>query len=253
MCSSTARHSTAHAARRPLLIGAIVLLGACANADAPSPLAPSSRDAAPGTALADEAATTAAPDVDAAIRTLRRATASYQNLDNAIADGFVLLHDCEVRPEEGAVGTVYVNVARLLDGAIDPTRPDALIYEPSDDGRLALVGAEHDRYAFRTSPLRNVSLQPAIMHNGAFTALDQAMRYHLDAVGSSTSYTPEHLPADLRGPIGPLQPVLARLDPRLRASVTLSEAEFDPGARPESLRRLIPERLPSGRTPLLFR
>lgn len=142
MCSSTARHSTAHAARRPLRIGAIVLLGACANADAPSPLAPSARDAAPGTALADEAATTAAPDVDAAIRTLRRATASYQNLDNAIADGFVLLHDCEVRPEEGAVGTVYVNVARLLDGTIDPTRPDALIYEPSDDGRLALVGAE---------------------------------------------------------------------------------------------------------------
>lgn len=133
-----------------------------------------------------------------------------------------------------------------------------------DFGLEQVSGHEHDRYAFRTSPLRNVSLQPAFMHNGAFTALDQAMRYHLDAVGSSTSYTPEHLPADLRGPIGPLQPVLARLDPRLRASVTLSEAEFawlldfvrdallDPGARPESLRRLIPERLPSGRTPLLF-
>jgi cytochrome c peroxidase len=121
-----------------------------------------------------------------------------------------------------------------------------------------------DRYAFRTAPLRNVALQPAFMHNGAFTQLDDAIRYHLDAVGGAVSYNTAHLPADLRGPTGPMQPVLQRLDPKLRRPVRLTEQEFeslvdfvgngllDPAARPHRLRRLIPDKLPSGRAPLIF-
>jgi hypothetical protein len=58
--------------------------------------------------------------------------------------------------------------------------------------------------------------------------------------------------------------VLDRLDPLLRVPVNLSEAEFealvgfvrdgllDPAARPERLRRLIPEKLPSGKANLIF-
>jgi hypothetical protein len=65
-----------------------------------------------------------------AIATLRRATAHYHDLDNALDDGFVLLHECENRPGEGPVGTVYVHLDRLMDGLIDPELPDALIYEP---------------------------------------------------------------------------------------------------------------------------
>ena len=72
--------------------------------------------------------------------TLRRVTARYHNLQAALDDGFVLLHPCEAR-DEGAVGTVYVNFTRLLDGQINPESPDALIYEPHKDG-LKLVGAE---------------------------------------------------------------------------------------------------------------
>jgi cytochrome c peroxidase len=133
-----------------------------------------------------------------------------------------------------------------------------------DFGLEQASGSQDDRYAFRTSPLRNVVLQPAFMHNGAFTRLDDAIRYHLDAVAGAASFTTEHLPPDLQGPIGPMQPVLDRLDPRLRVPVRLSEEEFealvdfvahglmDPGARPERLRRLIPNRLPSGRTPMVF-
>jgi cytochrome c peroxidase len=73
------------------------------------------------------------------------------------------------------------------------------------------------------------------------------------------------LPADLRGPRGPMAPVLERLDPRLRTPVVLSHSELDAlvdfvrnglldsEARPERLRRLIPEKLPSGRAGLIFR
>jgi cytochrome c peroxidase len=133
-----------------------------------------------------------------------------------------------------------------------------------DFGLEQVTGNAADRYAFRTSPLRNVALQPAFMHNGAFVRLEDAIRYHLDAAGHAVAYNSDLLPPDLRGPRGPIAPVLDRLDPRLRAPVGLSLGELgalvdfvrtgllDPDARPERLRRLIPEKLPSGRTPLVF-
>lgn len=77
-----------------------------------------------------------------AVIALRRATDRYHRLDRAVQDGFVLLHECEVRPGEGPVGTVYVNFERLMDGVIDPDEPDALVYEPRPNGQLRLVAAE---------------------------------------------------------------------------------------------------------------
>lgn len=134
-----------------------------------------------------------------------------------------------------------------------------------DFGLAQVTGNEADRYAFRTSPLRNVALQPAFMHNGAFVRLEDAIRFHLDAAGQIVSYAADGLPVDLRGPRGPIAPVLEKLDPRLRTPLVLSPTDFDalvdfvrgglldPDARPERLRRLIPEKLPSGRQGLLFR
>ncbi len=137
----------------------------------------------------------------------------------------------------------------------------------NEDFGLEQVTADPaDRYAFRTSPLRNVAVQPTFMHNGAFTELEDAIRYHLDAVGGAKTYTPasQGLDADLAGPAGPMAPVLARLDPLLATPVELTDAEFrqlvafvengllDPRARPERLRRLLPRSVPSGRAVLLF-
>jgi cytochrome c peroxidase len=58
-----------------------------------------------------------------------------------------------------------------------------------DFGLEQVTGSSADRYAFRTSPLRNVALQPAFMHNGAFVRLEDAIRYHLDAVAGAATYT----------------------------------------------------------------
>jgi cytochrome c peroxidase len=133
-----------------------------------------------------------------------------------------------------------------------------------DFGLEQVTGNAADRYAFRTSPLRNVALQPAFMHNGAFVRLEDAIRYHVDAVGRAAGYRPDLLPPDLRVRSGPLAPVLDRLDARLRRPPVVSDEELaalvdfvgsgllDPGARPQSLRRLIPEKLPSGRAGLAF-
>lgn len=135
-----------------------------------------------------------------------------------------------------------------------------------DFGLEQVSGDPLDRYKFRTSPLRNVAVQPTFMHNGAFTSLEDAIRHHLNVPVSVSAYTPQahNLDADLSGPTGPMQPLLARLDPLLMTPIDLSEEEIqqlvafvengllDPRARPEKLRKLVPHTLPSGRPPLIF-
>jgi cytochrome c peroxidase len=62
--------------------------------------------------------------------------------------------------------------------------------ECEDFGLEQVNGNVNYRYAFRTSPLRNLALQPAFFHNGAVTRLEDALRYHLDAIGSAPFYKP---------------------------------------------------------------
>lgn len=135
-----------------------------------------------------------------------------------------------------------------------------------DFGLEQVTGNSNDRYAFRSSPLRNLALQPTFFHNGCFTRLEDAVRYHLDAIGSAPSYDPvaAGLDVDLQGSIGPMAPVLARIDPALATPVTLTNEEFrqlvvflrngllDPKANPHDLRKLIPARVPSDRAIHLF-
>jgi cytochrome c peroxidase len=135
-----------------------------------------------------------------------------------------------------------------------------------DFGREQISGDPQDRYKFRTSPLRNVAVQPTFMHNGAFTRLEDAIRHHLNVLRSARRYTParQHLAADLSGPTGPIEPVLARVDPILATPIALTNDQIrqliafvrfgllDPRAQPEHLRRLIPRSLPSGRPMFIF-
>ena len=135
-----------------------------------------------------------------------------------------------------------------------------------DFGREQLTGDTADRYAFRTSPLRNAAVQAAFMHDGAFRTLRDAILHHLDVVSSLASYDPVQagMPSDLAGPIGPTDAMLARVDPLVASPRQLSAEQLgelvsfvgdgllDPRARPEHLRRLVPKRVPSGRPTLTF-
>jgi Cytochrome c peroxidase len=62
-----------------------------------------------------------------------------------------------------------------------------------------------------------VALQPAFFHNGAYTRLDEAIRFHLNVVGSARRYNPAlaGLPGDLTHRTGPPIPKTL-IDPRLR-------------------------------------
>ena len=100
-----------------------------------------------------------------------------------------------------------------------------------DFGLEQVTGNPADRYKFRTSPLRNVALQPTFGHNGAFVSLDAAIRHHLDVRASLEAYSTDVLDDDLRGALGPMQPLLDRLDSRIANPPVLSDEEFERSAR----------------------
>lgn len=121
--------------RQSLVVVAVsTVFAACADE---APVAPAQRSA-----MSAQVAKLATAEDNATLALLRSVTARYHDLNAALADDFVLLHECESRPGEGPVGAVYVHMGRLLDGRIDPASPDALIYAPGPNGQSVLAGAE---------------------------------------------------------------------------------------------------------------
>jgi len=135
-----------------------------------------------------------------------------------------------------------------------------------DFGLEQVTGNSVDRYKFRTAPLRNLALQPAFFHNGAFTRLRDAVEFHLDPLRKAPAYDARRagVDKDLRLRLGPIQPVLDRLDPWLLASVVLSSRErqdllkflhdglLDERAKRPALCALVPRTVPSGLPTLRF-
>ena len=85
-------------------------------------------------------------DVAAELARVRAATEKYQNPAVAIADGYVARPDCVKGPGQGGpvggMGIHYENPALMADDAIDPLRPEQLLYEPTPTGHV-LVGVEY--------------------------------------------------------------------------------------------------------------
>ena len=85
-------------------------------------------------------------DQNKLVQIVRNATQQYQNVSNAT--GFTPVLGCVSGSDHGAMGIHYVNTSLLNgetllgNGQLDPTKPQALIYEPQSNGELKLVGAE---------------------------------------------------------------------------------------------------------------
>ena len=138
--------------------------------------------------------------------------------------------------------------------------------EDEDFGLEQISGDSADRYKFRSSPLRNVALQAAFFHNGAFTRLEDAIYHHLHVFESARNYDPIRagVDKDLTIRLGPIEPVLARIDSLLLDPPLLTREEFDNlvifvrtglldrRAQRQNLCSLIPESLPSGMQALSF-
>jgi hypothetical protein len=81
------------------------------------------------------------------IARMRAATDRFHDIATAEDAGYGLLHDvagltCIDMPGEGGMGVHWVNGALVGDPALDPRKPEALVYAPDRDGTLRLAALE---------------------------------------------------------------------------------------------------------------
>ena len=76
------------------------------------------------------------------INAVREATYRFQDVSVAEAEGYSLMFGCVSGPDSGAMGLHYVNLPLVLDGVLDPAKPEIIIYEPLPNGRLKMTGAD---------------------------------------------------------------------------------------------------------------
>jgi hypothetical protein len=77
------------------------------------------------------------------VRTVREITEPFKDVNAAKAAGYALAFGCVSGPDTGAMGLHYVNMPLVLDGEIDPKRPEIILYEPAGNGQVRLVGADY--------------------------------------------------------------------------------------------------------------
>lgn len=73
----------------------------------------------------------------------RRETAGFRDFDGVEDQGYGKFLDCFLNNEVGGMGQHYVNGELAGDDVVDPFKPEALVYEPTDDGEMILVAFEY--------------------------------------------------------------------------------------------------------------
>ena len=136
-----------------------------------------------------------------------------------------------------------------------------------DFGLEDITADPADRYKFRTSPLRNLALQPAFFHNGAYTRLEDALRHHLDPRSDGPCLRSVRRGAGPRSDRAEtarstkcssvwIRSCRCRCTSPRRSSRTswpsFGRACWIPGRSPANLEPMIPDELPSGLPPLFF-
>lgn len=95
---------------------------------------------------------------------VRKANDRFKDVSVAVSEGYKPIA-CASGIEGGSMGIHYVNESQLKDDAINLANPEAVMYEPSADGKLTLIGVEYitskgpaelngHLFAFNTSPNR---------------------------------------------------------------------------------------------------
>ncbi|HEX7798411.1 MAG TPA: hypothetical protein VF456_28805 [Vicinamibacterales bacterium] len=77
------------------------------------------------------------------VKVVREITEKYKDVTAAEAAGYALAFGCVSGPDSGAMGLHYVNMPLVMDGEIDPKRPEIILYEPAGNGKVNLVGADY--------------------------------------------------------------------------------------------------------------
>jgi hypothetical protein len=117
------------------------------------------------------------------LSTARSATKAYRDIDTAVAAGYGLLTDaakiaCIDKPGVGAMGIHYVKGSLVGDGAVYALTPEALVYEPTKNGKLRLVALEY--VVFQDAWDKAHSSKPSLFGQ-KFTLVPAGNRYGLPA------------------------------------------------------------------------
>ncbi len=110
------------------------------------------------------------------VHQVRVATQQFVDVNVATAAGYGPFLGCISGSDHGAMGIHYVNGA-LLNGEIDASHPQALIYEPSK-GKLRLVGVEF--IVDQATWLAN-NPAPPVLDGQTFLLVDSPNRYGIPA------------------------------------------------------------------------
>ena len=86
------------------------------------------------------------------IDNVRGATAQFRDLDTAKKAGYDKFLTCFRYGNSRGMGQHYVNGTLAGDDALDPMKPEALVYEPREDGTLILVAFEYLVFADKWDP-----------------------------------------------------------------------------------------------------
>lgn len=83
-----------------------------------------------------------APSEPSGVAALRQSLEAYSSFTLAKNAGYATaITDCMSHGDDGAMGIHYANTS-LIDGIADSLHPEALIYEPGNNGEVSLVGVE---------------------------------------------------------------------------------------------------------------
>ena len=82
-------------------------------------------------------------NANALVAVVKESTERFKDVALAEAAGYGLQFGCVSGADWGAMGLHYVNFPLVLDGELDATRPEIVIYEPLPNGRVRLIGADY--------------------------------------------------------------------------------------------------------------
>ena len=133
-------------------------------------------------------------NVQALINDVRRATAPFMDVNEAIRANYVKFPDqsgdCVAQPGQGAMGIHYLN-GGLISTVLDPLRPAALMYQPAHKGKLELLGVEYIVFQAAWDALHP---QPPVLFSHPFHLVRSPNRYGVPAFYELHLWVWEHNP-----------------------------------------------------------
>ncbi|MGA7219919.1 MAG: hypothetical protein WBX38_16505 [Candidatus Sulfotelmatobacter sp.] len=110
------------------------------------------------------------------VQLVREGTKQYIDVNNATAAGYGPFLGCVAGTDHGAMGIHYVNGTLLGNLTLDPSQPEALIYEPSN-GKLTLVGVEFILDSATWLAANNNT--PPVLNGQVFNFVDAPNRFNI--------------------------------------------------------------------------